>query len=191
LKSTVAFNSPWLLLLWPHIRCPSTNVYRLPGRVLFNKVYKNDGYESLLEVVKVFLQESKSPLSPSTACFAVAGPVSNNRAVLTNRGWEIDGPKLGAALGLRRIRIVNDFEAVGYGLLSLNEETDCVTLQKAEKSPVGPIACIGPGTGLGECFLAWNGSGYCCYPSEGGHAEFAPRDEVQSATALLSDGYWA
>jgi glucokinase len=78
------------------------------------------------------------------------------------------------------VLIVNDFLAVGYGLLTLNEATECVCLHDAPKIKSAPIACVGAGTGLGECFLTPDAStgAYRCFPSEGGHAEFAPRNEV-------------
>ena len=151
--------------------------------MIHDKKYSNDGYGSLLEVIHIFLQEAKASRPPSTACLAVAGPVANNRAQLTNRSsWNIDGKIIGKALGLQRIRVINDFVAMGYGLLTLNEEKECVVLQHAEKKADAPIACIGAGTGLGECFMtpcgSGSGGGYECYPSEGGHAEFAPRNDV-------------
>ena len=115
-----------------------------------------------------------------TACLAVAGPVKNNVVVFTNRdSWSIDGDMIGKQLGIKRVRLVNDFLAAGYGLLTLNESTECIVLQKAKKNPLAPIACIGAGTGLGECFLTPDSDGsYRCFPSEGGHAEFAPRNDV-------------
>lgn len=147
----------------------------------------------MLEVIHLFLQEAKASAPPSTACLAVAGPVSNNHAQLTNRSsWNIDGKTIGKVLGLQRIRVVNDFVAMGYGLLTLNEEKECVVLQKAHKNHDAPIACIGAGTGLGECFITPNGhGGHECYGSEGGHAEFAPRNGVrfQSAIVPLSSQY--
>jgi glucokinase len=44
-----------------------------------------------------------------------------------------------------------------------------------------PIACVGAGTGLGECFstCAEPGAPYETFPSEGGHAEFAPRNDLE------------
>ena len=150
--------------------------------MIFQKKYANDGHDSLLEVIRLFLKESGTKLYPTTACLAVAGPVSNNSAQLTNRSrWDINGKDLGEALNLKRIRVINDFVAAGYGLLTLNEEKECFVLQHAEKNHNAPIACIGAGTGLGECFITPNGlGGYECYPSEGGHAEFAPRNDVSS-----------
>lgn len=153
---------------------------RLPGNLIYDKKYFNEEYSSLSSVLTQFLLESGSPVSPSTACLAVAGPVKENCAKLTNRSsWIIDGASIKSEFNLNRIRVINDFVAMGYGILTLDEETECIALQHAPKQPNAPIACIGAGTGLGECFLTPFGSGgYECYPSEGGHAEFAPRNEV-------------
>jgi glucokinase len=42
------------------------------------------------------------------------------------------------------------------------------------------LAVIAPGTGLGEAFLTWDGIRYRPFPSEGGHADFAPTTELQA-----------
>lgn len=171
---------------------------RLPGDLLFDEKYFNDKYESLVEVILLFLRDaatsSSDPLVPSTACLAVAGPVTNNRAKLTNRSsWIIDGDLIAAEIGIKHNRVINDFLAMGYGILTLKEETECVVLQSAPKDMKAPIACIGAGTGLGECFLTPDRNGvYECYPSEGGHAEFAPRnDEEIQLLKYLSNKFCA
>lgn len=115
-----------------------------------------------------------------SACLAFAGPVKDNKAELTNRkGWEIVGSELQSEFGIKAVKIANDFLAVGYGLLTLDEETECIALQRAPKQTNAPIACIGAGTGLGECFLCPANGSYECFPSEGGHAEFAPRNDEE------------
>jgi len=85
-------------------------------------------------------------------------------------------------LGLKRVQLINDFVALGYGLLTVdrsNPNEVCV-LQDAPVQPGAPIATIGAGTGLGECFLTpGDGGHYVAYPSEGGHAEFPPRTETE------------
>lgn len=131
--------------------------------------------------MQTFLSEVKYNSPPDCACFAVAGPVSNNCVRFTNlESWSIDGDELQASLGIKRVRLVNDFLAVGYGLLTLDEAKECYVLQHAQKQVNAPIACIGAGTGLGECFLTPDIDGtYTCFPSEGGHAEFAPKDEIE------------
>ena len=41
------------------------------------------------------------------------------------------------------------------------------------------MALIAAGTGLGQALMVADGQGYRVVPSEGGHADFAPRDETQ------------
>ncbi len=114
---------------------------------------------------------------PASACFAVAGPVAGNRADLTNLPWTLDGHALTAELGFP-VCLINDFEAVGYGIDALGA-ADLETLQASEPQPQGVRAVLGAGTGLGEGFMVWQGDGYKVFPSEGSHADFAPADERQ------------
>lgn len=148
-----------------------------------NKKYRNEEFGSFLEVVKTFLADPESQQKhPLVACLAVAGPVKNNQVNFTNReNWNIQGDEIESLLNIKKVRLVNDFLAVGYGILTLNEATECVILQNVPKDVTSPIACIGAGTGLGECFLTPTNSngGYVCFASEGGHAEFAPRNELE------------
>lgn len=158
--------------------------FRAPGLLLLKKSYQNQDFASFGEVVRAFLKEAAVSKPPVTACLAVAGPVKNNIVRFTNRdSWEIDGDLIGEELGIKKVFLINDFVAAGYGVLTLNTDQECITLQKAVMQGNAPIACIGAGTGLGQCFLTPSGgvddSGdYRCFPSEGGHAEFAPRNEV-------------
>lgn len=63
------------------------------------------------------------------ACIACAGPVSNNAVAMTNRdGWVITGATIKNMFGIRDVSLINDFLAVGYGLLSL-ESKELVMLQ--------------------------------------------------------------
>jgi len=70
------------------------------------------------------------------------------------------------------------FVGVGYGLLAL-ERADVVPINDVPITAEAPKACIGAGTGLGETYLTWNGDEYDVWSSEGGHADFAPRDEIE------------
>jgi glucokinase len=169
---------------------------RAPGTLVLKKTYQNHEFKSFEAVLHAFLREANAK-APVTACFAVAGPVRNNAAQLTNRNWNINGDSIAQEFSIRRVLLVNDFVALGYGLLTLDEAKECVCLQDAPKQPDAPIACIGAGTGLGQCFLtpvpgeddlfadaAQGGEGgatvgYTCFPSEGGHAEFAPRNDLE------------
>ena len=157
---------------------------KVPGRDVLTRSFLNQDYPSLSAIVEAFISEAKEVKKvnkvPAAACFAVAGPVKNNRVSFTNRNWDIDGNSIGAAVGIPRVELINDFVAVGYGLLTLDANKDCVVLQ--EGTPMaGPIACVGAGTGLGQCYLCPinEGGEYACFASEGGHTEFSPRDDIE------------
>ena len=112
--------------------------HRAPGRLLYSEKYLNQEHSTFEDIFRIFLKASGRGRSkvkvPLCACLAVAGPVKDNRVLLTNRdGWSIDGAELEALFGMLRVRLINDFLGVGYGLLTLDEETECEVLQKAPK----------------------------------------------------------
>ena len=90
----------------------------------------NQSFRSFIEIVDTFLLEAALEKSPFTCCLAVAGPVKDNQATFTNRdGWSVDGEILSKRFGISKVRIVNDFLSVGYGLLTLDEANECKLLQ--------------------------------------------------------------
>jgi len=102
----------------------------VPGTLKFRQTYKNDDYPSFLAVLKEFMTDPQSSSSINVACFGVAGPTNSNRALLTNRGgWEIDGSSLEKETGISTVSVINDFVAAGYGVLTLNDATECVCIQ--------------------------------------------------------------
>jgi glucokinase len=137
-------------------------------------------FPSLEAVVARFLaMGDKQPID--VACFGVPGPVVDGRSVTTNLPWELDEGRLARAIGVSRVKLVNDLEAAGYGVLGL-PATRLATLQ-AGSPRAGNRVLIAAGTGLGEALLVWDGHRYTVVASEGGHADFAPRTE--SEVALL------
>jgi len=152
-----------------------------PGNLVHSKSYLNADYPNFLSLVIEFLGEAILPTAPVAACFAVAGHVKHNRATLTNRkSWTIDGNELQKELAIGSVLVINDFLAVGYGLLTL-EDTECRIIQHGHRDLSCPIACIGAGTGLGQCYLTRNtcDGSYSCFPSEGGHADYSPQDLLE------------
>ena len=95
----------------------------------------------------------------------------------------LESPRLSRELGLARTILINDFAAVGYGILGL-QDSDCLTLQAGKPAANAPIAVIGAGTGLGQGFLVHHVDGYRVYSSEGGHADFSPRSEQECELLL-------
>ncbi|NWF60166.1 MAG: glucokinase [Fischerella sp.] len=146
-------------------------------RTIYEKRYRSGDFPDLVPIVQQFLGAVNTPIPPK-ACFAIAGPVVNNTAKLTNLAWFLDAERLQQQLNIASVSLINDFTAVGYGVLGL-EAQDFYTLQPGKLNPEAPIAVIGAGTGLGQGFLIKQGKFYQAFPSEGGHADFAPRRELE------------
>jgi glucokinase len=128
-----------------------------------------------------FLDQAKAAvesLNISAACIGVAGPVDGHLARVTNLPWTLDSDEMVQTFKLGHMQLINDFQAIGYGIPELAEQ-DLVTLQASEPEPHGTLAVIGAGTGLGEGILVRDGDNYRVLPSEGGHVGFAPHGEVQ------------
>lgn len=133
------------------------------------------GHESLEAVVSTFL-DPDAPVD--AACFAIAGPVSGDRCETTNLPWVVDARITEARLGIPTVSLLNDFAAVAHGVPHLRGDQRLV-LSDVPAAANGPIAILGAGTGLGEAILVPSPEGPRVLPSEGGHADFAPRDEVE------------
>jgi glucokinase len=129
-------------------------------------------YSGLEEIVKEFLAADKV----TAACFGVPGPVRDGRLRLTNLPWTLDSRELASDLGIQHVFLINDLEANGYGVAELGPE-QIYTLSEGDASQIGNRALIAAGTGLGEGLLIWNGRIHVPYPSEGGHSDYAPRNE--------------
>ena len=94
------------------------------------QTYRNSEHNSFEDIVKIFQNCSEVNVPIECACFAVAGPVKSNAVKLTNLShWVIDGTILEKNCNIKAVQIVNDFVGAGYGLLTLNHETDCITIQ--------------------------------------------------------------
>jgi glucokinase len=133
-------------------------------------------YDTLEDLVEGFLADTD--IRPTRAAFGVAGPVVEGEARITNLPWHIREDRLADRLGLERVDLVNDLVAIAKAVPAL-EPDDTLTLNAGDPVERGPIAVVAPGTGLGEAYLVWHEDGYHAYPSEGGHADFAPLDEEQ------------
>ena len=138
-------------------------------------------YSGLAAILREFLQQ-ESASTFDAVCMAIAGPVRSTAAgqstKVTNLPWEIESDGLAQTFGFPRVCLINDFEAIGYGLPML-AAADFVVLQQDDPAPRKTRALIGAGTGLGQAILVWQGDQYAVIPTEGGHADFGPVDELQ------------
>ncbi|MCC6849498.1 MAG: glucokinase [Deltaproteobacteria bacterium] len=133
-------------------------------------------HAGLEEVIARFLAEASAP-PVAAAAFGVAGPVVDDAVVATNLPWHIRSAALRARLGTPLVRLLNDLEATAHGALALAPEK-LLALNAGVARP-GNRAVIAAGTGLGQALLFWDGARHVPVATEGGHADFAPRDEVE------------
>jgi glucokinase len=131
-------------------------------------------YPGLEEVVKAFLAEEKDELF--AGCFGVPGPVRDGRLKLTNLPWVLDTRVLQKNLNIEHLFLINDLEANGYGIAELTSD-QLLVLSEGDSSQVGNRGLVSAGTGLGEAVLVWNGKMHVPMASEGGHCDFAARNE--------------
>lgn len=139
--------------------------------------YRSADFPGLPAVVRAFTATLEKV--PDRACFGVACPVNDGICRLTNLEWVVDASRLSQEVGVARAGLVNDFHAVALALPLLAED-DLVVLQAGQPVAHGAMAIIGAGTGLGQSLLVWDGKAYQVLPSEGGHADFAPRSRLEA-----------
>ncbi|WP_299484849.1 glucokinase [Acaryochloris sp. IP29b_bin.137] len=145
---------------------------------LSEQTYPSQDFADLSPMIEQFLSQSGAGTPPQAACFGIAGPVIDDTSELTNLSWSLNARRLESEFGIHHVALINDFASVGYGILGLDKQ-DVATLQAVPADPKTPIAVIGAGTGLGEGFLMPSVKGYQVFPSEGGHADFAPRTPIE------------
>jgi len=169
------------------IRLALTTTERGPRDVLITEEFRSADFEGLGPVVEVFL--ATSGLTPISACFSVAGPVMQGRTHLTNLSWDLDEGMLAKAFSVGRVSLLNDLQAIALAIPHL-QPSEVIEINSGEGAQGAPLAVVAPGTGLGEAFMIWDGRTYIPCASEGGHADFAPTNAVQSGLwAFLTDRF--
>jgi glucokinase len=143
---------------------------------LEEQTYASAEYAGLSEIVAAFLAAAHAACE--RAAFAIAGPVAGRTARTTNLPWLIDADAMESELALAPVHLLNDLEAVAYGVFELAAD-DFLTLNQGKPGVAGNAAIIAAGTGLGMAGLVWDGARHMPFPSEGGHADFAPADARQ------------
>ena len=150
-------------------------------KFVFEREYHSADYDGLQPIVEAFLVSSGG--QATSACFDVAGPVIDGSAHLTNLPWTLEEAALCRGLKLQRVTLLNDLQAVAHAVPHLLPD-ETIEINAGKRQDHAPIAVLAPGTGLGEAFLIWSGTEYIACASEGGHADFAPTNQVQA-------GLWA
>jgi glucokinase len=149
------------------------------GRVRNLHIYAAGDYASLNDVIVDYLERTMGRRRPPRAVIAVAGPVLDGEIEFTNLDWRISEGELLAQFEFEAVRLINDFAAQALA---------CPTLTGENLKPLGPtlrggadcpMVILGAGTGFGVAGLARSERGDIPVATEGGHAAFAPSDDVE------------
>ena len=155
-------------------------------RIFTEDAFASRDYQNFAPLLQKFLD--RPDIKPArdyiaASCFAVAGPVKDNAAVLTNLGWQVEGDAVAEQFHLPKVTLINDFQAAGLGVSYL-PSASFSSLQAAEADEQAPAIIVGAGTGLGVGVIVKSGDQYRVVPSEAGHADFAPTDDLQDKLLL-------
>jgi glucokinase len=140
------------------------------------KTYMSQQHDGLSTILAEFIRTEG--IAVHSACVGVAGPVRGGRSKISNLPWIIDSGELAKQLKLNSVGLLNDLEAYAYGIDAL-ESKDFVSLSGAAEDADGNRAVISARTGLGMAGLFWDGFRHHPFACEGGHADFAPRNDLE------------
>jgi glucokinase len=139
-------------------------------------IFPSAQFAGLDEIAAKFLKQTGA--SVEAACFGIAGPVRDGVSKVSNLPWVVDARQIAVKLSIERVSLLNDLEANAHGIAVL-QPSDFVSLNAGVAGSSGNRALISAGTGLGEAGLLAEGNGYRPFASEGGHSDFAPRNELE------------
>jgi glucokinase len=150
------------------------------GRVRHLHIYPARDYGSLADIIADFLKRTLGHRRPPRAVIAVAGPVLDGEITFTNLDWTVSEGDLLATFEFEAVKLLNDFAAQALA---------CPRLEPENLRIIGPplrgggrdcpLVVLGAGTGFGVAGLARGLLGDVAISTEGGHAAFAPTDEVE------------
>ena len=152
-------------------------------RRVAHRRFASKDYPHFEEIVSEFTRQIAESNAESAgkiiaAGFGVAGPVVNHTVRATNLPWLVDAASLGRLLGVEHVVLLNDLQATAHSLAVLRPD-ELHVLNQGTPDPTAAKALIAAGTGLGEAILYWDGDRYIVAPSEGGHADLAPRTDQE------------
>lgn len=137
--------------------------------------YASRDFDGLQPIIERFLHDHPDD-QPQQAAFGVAGPVVDGSCRTTNLPWELSETALSGALGITRAHLLNDLEALAWGIDTLDNAA-LAPLQTGHPLERGNKAVIAAGTGLGQAGLAFDGARHRPFACEGGHTDFASQTE--------------
>ncbi|MBI5273525.1 MAG: glucokinase [Chlamydiales bacterium] len=141
-----------------------------------DKKYPSKNYPNITNILQEFLSDFEGKIEK--ICIGIAGPVKNGICKTTNLPWVVDIKEVCKRLNITYGAIINDLEANAYGIKMLTKE-NFYCINKGVETLVGNQALISAGTGLGEAGIFFNGKQHIPFACEGGHCDFAPKNELE------------
>lgn len=148
------------------------------GQVTHKLRLDSQHFDTFDAILTAFIEQLPQPCVIDSACIALAGPVDGQYGQVTKLPWKLEATQIEKQFSIERVRLCNDFEAVGYGIAGL-VNSDFETLQLGEPSHSSPRVVLGAGTGLGQAILIPQESQWRVFATEGGHVDFAPLNRTQ------------
>ncbi len=146
------------------------------NHLIRERKFKSQNYSDLEAIISIFLSDGNEKVD--CICLGIAGPVRKGKAEATNLPWLVDADRISRELKIEKVRLINDLEANAYGLKMLRKDEFCI-LNQGNCKVEGNQAMVSAGTGLGEVGIYFDGKKHHPFACEGGHSDFAPRNELE------------
>ncbi len=161
-------------------RVDLARVVQGPRRIelLDQRSYSAKDYPNLDSILRLYLKKTRV-VNP-VACLGVAGPVIAGEVSTTNLPWHIVASEIEDKFSFKRVKLINDTVATAHGLPQLGTEKLFSLNNGAAVRQPGNTGLIAAGSGLGEAIIYSDGDENHPYASEGGHADFAPFDQIET-----------
>jgi glucokinase len=151
---------------------------RIDGRFTLEapQTFKCADFPNAQDAIDEYLGELGQTGPLAALVMAVAGPVQNGAVKSTNMHWALSERSL-SERHVPHARLINDYTGLAFSVGHLGPH-DLHTLgPDLEGEPDAAVAIVGAGTGFGASALtAHRGADLA---GEGGHASFAPADDVE------------
>lgn len=142
------------------------------------QILNGSEYTGFADALQAYMDGLDTSIKPVSACVAIAGPIEGDSVKMTNLSWSFSQQAIRDQFGFEKFAAINDFGALAVATSALRE-SDLISVKSGVRNPEGNKAILGPGTGLGVAGLAYSTHGWLPIPSEGGHVNIAPANDLE------------
>ncbi|MBM9594387.1 glucokinase [Roseitranquillus sediminis] len=141
--------------------------------------FLNAGYDGIDRILADYLRASEHAGECRGACVAVAGPVHDGRARITNLGWVIDRDTVGRATRAGTVAVLNDLQAQGHAIGHIDQSQLTSIFEGEAADRLATKLVVGIGTGFNAAPVYDTESGRFVPAAEAGHASLPVRTDAQ------------